>query len=326
MNEEHFKLECVECVNGEGRVDPLLVGVNNSDLYWIERGSKPNVIEYSIDVENGQVLVESPGVNWHAWLENGENKKTSAIIKSEAHPAPTANALVRLPYGKGEIMFCQIVARAQREKSRRVVSTMLENLGVPMTKERFQRVNTGADEDGFIRSWLVSGPYSSPDQTPNELDHDWLGGEAAVVPAVGDKWVKHDNVVGRDLDFHSANLFPDKVNAVAYAAVYVWSARSGEVLLDSPDMLRADLRLGSDDGVKVWLNGKEIWNNPAMRAMVEDADVVSDVKLRRGWNLLLLKVGQGTGDWQAIARFTTPSGAAVPDLKYSLEVPDEFKK
>jgi hypothetical protein len=60
--------------------------------------------------------------------------------------------------------------------------------------------------------------------------------------------------------------------------------------------------------------------------MSQDNDIVKDVKLKSGWNLLLLKIGQTVGDWQAIARFTDPDGRVIGDLKYSLDVPDEFKK
>jgi hypothetical protein len=326
IGELHFKLACVECVNDAGRVDPLLVGVNNSDLYWIERGSKPTVVDYSVEALGAQVLVKTPNVNWHAWLSNGENTKTSAILKSEVNPEPTANALIRIPLGKGEIIVSQIIARVARDKSRRVVSTILENLGVPMTKDSQLELNTGVDEDGFIRSWLVSGPYSAPDYRGNDLTHEWIAGEATLIPEAGDKWKKRLSVASPDLDFQSSDLFPNEGDAAAYAAVYVWSARSGEVLLDSPDMLRADLRVGSDDGVKIWLNGKEIWSNPAARPMQQDNDVINDVKLKSGWNLLLLKVGQAGGQWQVMVRFTDPKGRPIEDLKYSTDLPDAFRK
>ncbi|MDO8588952.1 MAG: glycoside hydrolase family 2 TIM barrel-domain containing protein [Armatimonadota bacterium] len=324
--EQYFSLVTVESVNGNGRADPLLVGINNADLYWLEPHAGRNVIEQSVEVADGQVLIKSPGINWHGWTDNGENIKTSAVIKSQANPAPTANALVRLPYEKGEIILCQITARPTSEKIKRVAGSLLENLGVPMTRERPAGFVSGADDEGFIRTWLISGPHSSPERNGNDLAHDWLGDELTAAPQAGDKWKKHANVVEAGIDFHAADLFPDQNEAAAYAAVYVWSPKNCGALLDSPDVFKADLRVGSDDGIKVWLNGKEVWSNPAMRPLGPDQDVIHNVVLRCGWNLLMMKIGQGTGGWGTMARFTDPGGKPIEELKYSAEKPGEYGK
>ena len=52
---------------------------------------------------------------------------------------------------------------------------------------------------------------------------------------------------------------------------------------------------------------------------------IADVA-KQGWNLLLVKVGNGSGDWGLIARFTTPNGRPIRELKYSTDVPEELKK
>ena len=66
--------------------------------------------------------------------------------------------------------------------------------------------------------------------------------------------------------------------------------------------------------------------NPAMRPMGADSDVIHDTILQCDWNLLLMKVGQGTGNWQAIARFTDPSGNPIEGLKFSAEKPEDYGK
>ena len=57
---------------------------------------------------------------------------------------------------------------------------------------------------------------------------------------------------------------------------------------------KATLQLGSDDGVKVWLNGKQVHANNAARGVTPDEDKIP-VSLQQGVNELLLKVTNGGG-------------------------------
>ena len=64
---------------------------------------------------------------------------------------------------------------------------------------------------------------------------------------------------------------------------------------------KATLEIGSDDGVKVWLNGKLVHAKNASRGLREGEDRVR-VTLRKGSNTLLLKITQGGGDWSACVK------------------------
>ncbi|MBN2450534.1 MAG: HEAT repeat domain-containing protein, partial [Lentisphaeria bacterium] len=68
-----------------------------------------------------------------------------------------------------------------------------------------------------------------------------------------------------------------------------------------PKATEALLEVGSDDGVKAWLNGKVVHENNVPRAFTWCEDSVK-VSLDAGDNVLLLKVTQGGGDWAANAR------------------------
>jgi hypothetical protein len=74
------------------------------------------------------------------------------------------------------------------------------------------------------------------------------------------------------------------------------------------------LEIGSDDGIKVWLNGKLIHGNNASRGCTPGEDKIR-TELDEGWNRLLLKVTQGGGEWSACARFRTPEGDRIDGLK-----------
>ena len=57
-----------------------------------------------------------------------------------------------------------------------------------------------------------------------------------------------------------------------------------------------DMRVGSDDSIKVWLNGEVVHNNPVNRGAGDFQDTFQ-VDLKAGANLLLVKVSERGGGW-----------------------------
>jgi hypothetical protein len=92
-------------------------------------------------------------------------------------------------------------------------------------------------------------------------------------------------------------------NAVAYLRTKI--ASLGE--------RKAILQLGSDDGVKVWLNGKLVHAKNVARGVSPDEDKIP-VMLRDGVNELLLKVTNGAGDWGAVVRFMHEDGQPLDGI------------
>jgi WD40 repeat protein/serine/threonine protein kinase/tetratricopeptide (TPR) repeat protein len=92
-------------------------------------------------------------------------------------------------------------------------------------------------------------------------------------------------VVPRDangfVDFGA--LFDRAEHISAYALMRVYS----------PARQRVAILLGSDDGVRLWLNGQLVHENPAWRKAVPDDDAVP-ASLEAGWNTLLAKVANVT--------------------------------
>jgi lysophospholipase L1-like esterase len=144
-------------------------------------------------------------------------------------------------------------------------------------------------EGDFITQWSFLGPFPKPYET------DKLGGEAAFtksVPKLTGPWLAWDlnpanagNALIEILGTHT--------DCFAYAVTVV----------DSPVAQNAELRLGSDDGFAVWLNGKHVAANLALaRGVIIDQERLP-VRLRKGRNVLLLKISQGMGNWGFCARF-----------------------
>ena len=176
---------------------------------------------------------------------------------------------------------------------------------------------TPFQSNAFIRDWLICGPF--PNEPGAGMATDFLiqsGGEAAIHPVVGLShasaatpqgsvaWQAVVADVSGKLDF-VRYLSPNQ-NTVAYAAA----------IIRCEEKTHALLKTGSNDRLKLWLNGQEIYQYPDVRAGGPDADHIQ-VQLHKGDNLLLAKVDQAGGSWWLYARLE--SLYAVDDQLFVLE-------
>ena len=67
-------------------------------------------------------------------------------------------------------------------------------------------------------------------------------------------------------------------------------------LVSETDQPNVMMRVGSDDSIKVWLNGEVVWSQATNRAYRKNDDVFP-VNLKKGDNLLLVKVSDRSGTW-----------------------------
>jgi hypothetical protein len=101
--------------------------------------------------------------------------------------------------------------------------------------------------------------------------------------------------------------------SVAYAICYIRSEAEQRGLR---------MRVGSDDQAKVYLNGEQVHRHPFGRGWFADEDVVPDIALKAGLNVLVFKVVNQAGDWRGSIRFTDTQGDPVPGIKATLD-PEE---
>ncbi|MDZ7336773.1 MAG: tetratricopeptide repeat protein [candidate division KSB1 bacterium] len=109
----------------------------------------------------------------------------------------------------------------------------------------------------------------------------------------------------RDGYVNLAVLQPRSDMAVAYGLIYV----------KSPDQRAAQLRLGADEAVKVWLNDKEVWRMNRIRGAVIDDDV-ANVALQPGLNKILIKVINRWESWGFYFRVTDEKGNGMTDIEF----------
>jgi hypothetical protein len=92
------------------------------------------------------------------------------------------------------------------------------------------------------------------------------------------------------------------------AAAYLRNA------IQSPDERTVRFEVGSDDGVKVWLNGALIFSNNVPRGLSVGQDRFGG-DLKAGWNELQVMVSNGAGDWAAHVRVVGVDGDPIEALK-----------
>jgi outer membrane protein assembly factor BamB len=181
---------------------------------------------------------------------------------------------------------------------------------------------------GLVRDWLVAGPFPVGDSV-KDFDRDFLAGEATAEPAegrkVGDVVWRTATVPPEDIMVFGTAELPwldlGKVvgfrrNQLAYAHAYLFSPRGGPV------------RFVADhgEGLKAWVNGKEVYRQPQRRVALGFYTALSrhelqhldqpsprfDADLKPGWNRLLLKMStpnrEGFTDMRCVLRVMDPPG------------------
>ncbi len=162
----------------------------------------------------------------------------------------------------------------------------------------------GLEPGQFMMRWFVCGPFpvadegqdsSDPNVQKQAFDRDYLtehGGETGIAPTLE---MVH-RTEKRDYRWRYWASRSEVVNlaflygAEEYVIAYAWAE------IDMPDAQSALLGIGSDDAVKVWLNGQLVHENWTDRPAQVDDDIVR-VDFRPGKNQLLLKIQNGRELW-----------------------------
>ena len=127
---------------------------------------------------------------------------------------------------------------------------------------------------------------------------DWLAEVSGG--AVTEQQIAKSDPVGNEgwtwgtLTSTSDNNITDMVHAIGLGDGYIVNhVAYGWIALDSPQQQNTTMHVGSDDAVKVWLNGTLVHNNPVDRGAYDYQDAFP-VTLKQGKNTLLVAVYQGS--------------------------------
>lgn len=146
--------------------------------------------------------------------------------------------------------------------------------------------------------WTLIGPFDEPEQGPCTLFYTDLLTDYGSEATVSDSGLPRDakkvgKITAKNNQINFDEKFPGKNYAVAYAMLE-FESDGGERFF----------RMGSDDGLRVWINGKLYMDEHAHRSIDPDSNSFR-VNLRKGKNRILVKVCQGTGEWGFTIRETT---------------------
>ena len=170
-----------------------------------------------------------------------------------------------------------------------------------------------------IKQWLIFEPIAlTAGQSGSEgLDMEQLQNEAELRPVPGES----TSAKRGEPHWRAVTLPPDGVidfnaiagrqtpRSVAYAVCYIRS---------ETEQLGLRMRIGSDDQAKVYLNGRPIYKLPIVRPFLADEDLVENVQLNSGLNVLIFKVVNEKGGWQGSVSITDVQGNPVRGLKITL--------
>jgi len=213
-----------------------------------------------------------------------------------------ANSDLKVEADLAAISIAAVVYGSDTEKVKGILNKiMTESEDKNVRKQAQDIIKNIEKHEGYITSWDVSGPYFQKGKS----EFDLL--DIAFAPEKDQKseW----QVMGTATSSgHPYIMMLDKVlggnDRVAYLRSNIYS----------PKQQPARLEMGSDDGLKVWLNGKVVHNLNAGRGCSPGQDKVN-ITLQKGWNSLLLKVSQGRGGWAACARICNSQGGKLDGLK-----------
>ncbi len=164
---------------------------------------------------------------------------------------------------------------------------------------------SGLTDNEFLKNWLVAGPVKvsrtagTPDDNTqkqffekDEFTTVAVNAKKSLTPVkIGDSTYSWQLVKSREPVVDFINLFGQRDYATAYALA--------EIKMDAP--AKVLIGVGSDDGIKIFVNGKLVHNNWIGRGTVADDDLVV-LDLQKGSNQVLVKVQNMSYGWSFTMR------------------------
>lgn len=204
------------------------------------------------------------------------------------------------------ISIARLLAPLDRDQATATIRDIMTTTERDATRERGQlALDWITSLAGYLTDWQTAGPYAA-----EGCDYDCVF-EYAFAPEQPDpgpiKWqalalTSNEKPWIFDLSRSSCG------NCCVYVRTKVWTATSQP----------AQLAIGSDDGVKAWLNNELIHTNPATRGHEPLSDRLA-IELQPGWNHIMLKIAQAGGGWGFSAALQNPAGEPLQDLRYPEE-------
>ena len=241
------------------------------------------------DVERGLILDQIAAINDIAAFHKLEELADDKTIGGMATSALAKNAKL---YGQPEFA---IVTKS--------LAAFIEKTTGDAQKDLKEALSTVCAPYGYITKWRYSNVYTAKDE--KGADACPAAHKAVFMPEKPNydynKWPKFvpakDSKTPEVVTLHKCL---GGVQRTAYIVAYIHADADKEAILE----------MGSDDMLKAWMNGEMIVDSPKYQALVR-ASYKIPVKLKKGKNTLLMKVSQGSHNWEACAALKNADGGLL---------------
>ncbi|MDW8224185.1 MAG: VCBS repeat-containing protein [Gemmatales bacterium] len=271
------------CIYGDSRVS-LIQNEGNAfaeaSLPYTGPARSAEWADYTGDGKPDLLLATPTGPRIFANLGQGRFREETVALPVEPYPAcPTAVWLDYDNDGKADVVSATSFHGLR----------VYRNLGNPQGN---------AEPKLRLDKWYLLGPFDNadgrgfhiayPPEQEIALDKEYVGKRNAKV-----RWRE---LAVADGQVHSLlPHFADRTQTIAYLYRAIHASHAVEL----------PIALGSDDTLTVWLNGEKIVEENVYRPCAPD-QTRATLKLKPGVNHLLLKIGQGDGEWAFYFRAEAP--------------------
>ncbi|MEZ4748778.1 MAG: tetratricopeptide repeat protein [Calditrichia bacterium] len=249
--------------------------------------------------DHGEALIDLFTMKYNngwgsGWKYIIETMDYEATVKPENNPFIQRLLEIARSTDRKDLQYLSKLLRAriyEQQENIPAVQKEFRDLGMPMEYQ-----------------WDLAGPFSGKTESPfnyafppemrqkTQSDHVFNGKAHPWQPA-------NDGFMDGYINLQSQ--FQPYTWAVAYAWTYVYASEEQKV----------QIRLGTDETCKLWLNDDLIWQHYLKEDAKLDRDLVT-VVLRPGYNKLLLKITNTDFDWGFYLRITGENGDGLPGISF----------
>jgi beta-galactosidase len=287
----------------DGVTDRLLAGLSNEDTCWLENwqytrnAQKEPIASFLLDPSVGQALLtNAPRAGLDVLFGDdraAERERTVAMSAYlDADPPATLAGLTRLAIGLGQALICQVRWRPDKWQFRRLLGTLLWNLGCAVGTDLLAGETTPTAErlsDGYPESIVAARGLDEADverlRQASERQVEYCSDNAAFLQQ--SEWTRIAATEGRI----AANAVRGCGEMFIGFQVETPTARKLTATvggLPNPD-LQTHLALSGNGTVRAWINGRP-WPSVHLQVGPRARSIghIADIDLEAGTNSVLI--------------------------------------
>ncbi|MEM8733664.1 MAG: hypothetical protein AAGG44_05565 [Planctomycetota bacterium] len=172
---------------------------------------------------------------------------------------------------------------------------------------------------GFVTEWQLLGPFDNSEQAAFDKVYE---PEAAYAAS---KLDLKKTTAGKSGDVSWQPISTEEENGALKIAEALEKEKGAVAYLqgsfESPAAMECELRIGTPNATKVWLNGELVISREVYHSGTQIDQYITQVKLKPGTNSIFVKSCQNeqtqpwAQDWEFQLRFTDETGAAIKPAK-----------